>query len=113
MWQVGDQCYASRELAADALAATLHGVAASPGTLVQAVSTGDGDAVRYSVLRLSDMALLSEHVVDIELAPCALWSVADAVQGGWLVVATWLAVYAVIWLSRIVWFSLLGGKDDT
>ena len=102
MYQVGTACYSTPTAALQAIASTQTGAVVQQGsTLYATVATGTATGIDYVFHPLAGGPTFAQSV-DITPEPCGLLTASDATQMGWLVVAAWVAAYAVVFLARVV-----------
>ena len=109
-WQFQGVCYPS-PLAANTAAASAMSGTVSGGVAVSVTSVTD-TAISFDSLDLAS-GVITAHVLAVEPYPCQLLDAADALSLSWSVVGVWLASYAVMFLARSVWASVVqGGSRD-
>ena len=102
MYQVGTACYSTATAAMQAIASSQTGaVVQQSGTAYVTVATGTATGIDYALHPLSGGPILGQSIA-ITPEPCGLLTASDAHQLGWLIVAAWVAAYAVVFLARIV-----------
>lgn len=102
MYQVGTACYSTPTAAMQAIASTQTGaVVQQGGTAYVTVATGTSTGIDYALHPLAGGPILGQSIA-ITPQPCGLLTASDATQIGWLIVAAWVAAYAVTFLARIV-----------
>jgi len=99
--QFGSACFPSVVEAAQAAAAAAVGhvlPAGGSAYVVDAVPSGTG-SIAYTLSEIGTSATIT-HTSTLTFPPCVLLGAADAAEAGWLVVAAWVAVWALLTIRR-------------
>ena len=100
-WQVGSLCYGTALDAVHAIAAGQVGTIVVRGSAVYVVDVSAvTDASITTVLNPVGGGAAITTVVSVTPQPCGLLEWQDTLALGWLVVAAWVAVYAVKFLAK-------------
>lgn len=101
MFQVGSACYSTPTAALSATVSAQAGTVVVDGGVAKVLTVAAvGDSsVTYTLTPLSGGASTSA-VVSITPQPCGLLTAADGLQLGWMVAGAWIAVYALLFITR-------------
>lgn len=101
MYQVGAACYHTAQAALSAIASAQVGnVVADGGTArVVGVDSVTETGIVYTLTTINGGSV-STLSVPLTLQPCGLYTAADAVSLGWLVALAWIAIYALLFITR-------------
>ena len=99
--QVGNTCYPSEISANQAIAASQIGKITQVGTASYVVdsSTQTATAITYVLRNVNSTATITK-VSTVTPIPCQALTAGDAGSMAWMVVAAWIAVYSIMFLTR-------------
>jgi hypothetical protein len=99
--QVGDTCYPSELAANQAIASGQIGniVAVGNNSYVVDSSTQDANSITYVLQRVNSTAVITKTAT-ITPVPCQALTAEDAGSMAWMVVAAWIGVYGIMFLTR-------------
>lgn len=99
--QVGDTCYPSELAANQAIAASQIGKITQVGTASYVVdsSTQTASAITYILRNVNSNAAITKTST-VTPIPCQALTAGDAGSMAWMVVSAWVAVYALMFLTR-------------
>lgn len=108
--QVGDTCYPSELAANQAIAASQIGKITPVGTASYVVNSSSQTAteITYVLKNVSSTATITKTTT-ITPIPCQALTAVDANIIGWSIAAAWIAVYALLFLTR----SLRGNDTES
>jgi hypothetical protein len=100
--QVGDTCYPSELSANQAIAAGQIGRITQIGTASYVVDSSSQTAtgITYVLKNVASTATVTKTATLVPI-PCQALTAADAGTMAWLVVASWVGVYALLFLTRV------------
>lgn len=100
-YQVGSACYGTQEQAAQASASSMVGAVVQHGGSAYAVnaSSASATAIEYSLSPVGGGTAITISA-PYSAQPCGLLTSSDALQMGWMLMAVWVGVYALMFLAR-------------
>lgn len=100
-YQVGSVCYQSTLEAAQASASSQIGAVLAVGGVPYTVTVPEvtGEAITYALREVGGVGVITSTYA-YTAQPCGLPNVVDGVELGWLVGSVWIAVFALMFLTK-------------
>jgi hypothetical protein len=108
--QVGDTCYPSELAANNAIASSQIGRIVQVGTASYVVDSTSQTAtqITYQLRHVASTAVINKTSVVTPVA-CQALTAGDALEMSWLIVAAWVGVFALMFITR----ALRGSPEST